>query len=105
MFFLNVDLNAATAQHLLLKRTLPSKKKHRKLLRGVELISDSYGTFILRKHSNKQCVFLDQNKRCKIYDIRPQTGNISDRALTRIIGIPPKTISDWKKRDVDNYRT
>jgi len=34
----------------------------------------------------------------------PETGNISDRALTRIIGIPPKTISDWKKRDVDNYR-
>lgn len=48
------------------------KKDYRKLLRGVEFIPDGNGVFTLRKRSNEQCVFLDQNKRCRIYDIRPQ---------------------------------
>lgn len=48
------------------------KKTNRKLLRGVELIPSGNSAFTLRKRSNEQCVFLDENKRCKIYDIRPQ---------------------------------
>lgn len=48
------------------------KKKYRKLLRGVEIVPDGGSAFVLRKRSSKQCVFLDQNKKCKIYDIRPQ---------------------------------
>jgi hypothetical protein len=35
---------------------------------------------------------------------KPETGNISDRALTRVFGIPSKTIADWKKRENENYR-
>lgn len=35
---------------------------------------------------------------------KPTTGNISDRALSRVLGIPPKTLSDWKKREDQDYR-
>ncbi len=33
----------------------------------------------------------------------PQIGKISDRALSRVVGIPVQTLQDWKKRD-GNWR-
>ncbi len=34
---------------------------------------------------------------------KPRTGKISDRALSRVVGIPVQTLQDWKKKD-DNWR-
>ena len=48
------------------------KKKHKKLLRGVKMVKSKADAYTLIKRGNKQCVFLDENKRCKVYDDRPQ---------------------------------
>lgn len=48
------------------------KKSHRKLLRGVKMIPAFSDAVILEKQNNQKCVFLDKNKLCSIYDIRPQ---------------------------------
>jgi Fe-S-cluster containining protein len=48
------------------------KKKYKKLLRGVKLVPTQADAYSLQKRGNKQCVFLDKNKRCKIYEDRPQ---------------------------------
>ena len=33
---------------------------------------------------------------------KPQTGKISDRALSRVLNIPLQTLNDWKKCDNPN---
>lgn len=48
------------------------KKKSKKLLRGVKVVPGKADSFSLHRRGNTQCVFLDANKRCTIYDIRPQ---------------------------------
>lgn len=48
------------------------KSKHRKLFRGVTVTPTLAEAFNLHKRNNTQCVFLDENKRCKIYEDRPQ---------------------------------
>lgn len=48
------------------------KQKHRKLLKGVKIIPSVGDTFILKKRDNDKCVFLNQENRCMIYNIRPE---------------------------------
>lgn len=48
------------------------KKKHRKLLRGVEAVPSVGDAFVLRRHNNDKCVFLGDDDLCRIYDVRPQ---------------------------------
>jgi len=35
---------------------------------------------------------------------KPQTGKISDRAISRILNIPLQTLNDWKKQNPENWR-
>jgi len=48
------------------------KSKHRKTLRGVKVIPAGKETFTLEKQGNKQCIFLGEDKRCTVYDVRPE---------------------------------
>lgn len=48
------------------------KKKHKKLLRGVKLVKSKADAYTLHKRGNTQCVFLSEDKRCKVYEDRPQ---------------------------------
>ena len=48
------------------------KTKYRKALRGVKMVHSVGDAYMLEKRGNSQCVFLGDDKRCSIYEVRPE---------------------------------
>ena len=78
---------------------LEEYKKSNKLLNTLLKIhpSDNIGARLLKEEN------LQKTKKSKYKGSKPQTGKISDRELSRSVGIPVQTLQDWKKRN-GNWR-
>lgn len=66
-----VRMGVATADEFALEK----KKTVRRLTAEGIVVSyrEKTGKFTLRQHSSGDCIYLDKDRRCSIYDKRPQT--------------------------------
>lgn len=66
-----VRMGVATADEF----TLEKKKTIRRLTTEGIIVSyrEKTSKFTLRQHSSGDCIYLDKDRRCSIYDKRPQT--------------------------------